>query len=296
MALTVALAPALPGVATRTRSALTGRRGPPVLQLYFDLAKLARKRPVVSRATTWIFTLAPAIVVAATLIAATLLPLDGRSGMLRFSGDLVAFAALLAVGRFALMLASLDTGSSFEGMGASREAMVSTLVEPALFLAFVVLVIGTGDLSLSGLLGEPLARLWPRAAAALVLTAISVFLVLLAENARVPVDDPATHLELTMIHEVMILDHSGPSLALLLYGSALKMALFAAIVARLVVSRLAMPVAATVVVVAIGMVGVAAVVGVVESVMARLRLPRVPQFLVTASALSALALFLGLIA
>jgi formate hydrogenlyase subunit 4 len=295
LGLLLVIAPLLPGLATKTKSWLTSRRGAPVLQLYFDLGKLWRKRSTYSRTTTWLFRLAPVAVVATALGAACLLPLDGRQALLRFSGDLVAFASLLALGRFALVLAGLDTGSSFEGMGASREVTFSTFAEAALFLGFVTLVLLTGSLSLSGMLGEALVSAWGRAAAALALVAISMFLVLLAENARVPVDDPATHLELTMIHEVIVLDHSGPELGLILYGSALKLAVFGALLVGVLLPRATLPKPFAAGALAGGLMLVAVAVGVVEGVMARLRLTRVPQFLVAASALAALAAFLVLL-
>ena len=285
-------APAMPGIAVKTKSLLTGRRGAPVLQLYSDLWKLLRKGTVYSRTTTWVFRAGPVVVLASLLVAALFLPLDGRAAPARFAGDLVAFAGLLALGRFALVLAGLDTGSSFEGMGASREVTIATFAEPALFLCFIALVLATGDTSLSGMLGTPLAAAWPRAGASLSLVGISLFGLLLAENSRVPVDDPATHLELTMIHEVIILDHSGPDLALILYGSALKLAVFGVLIVSVFVPRagLAGPVAVAVLFAGLAVVAVA--VGVVESVMARLRLSRVPQLLVGAAALALFGIIL----
>jgi formate hydrogenlyase subunit 4 len=279
-------------VATRTRAFLTGRRGAPVYQLYSDLAKLWRKGVVYSTSTTWIFRMAPVAVVVTAILAACLLPLDGREAVVSFSGDLIAFASLLALGRFALVLAGLDTGSSFEGMGASREVTFASFAEPALFLCFISLVRATGSLSLGGMLGAPLTDAWPAAAPSLLMVGAALFAVLLAENSRVPVDDPATHLELTMIHEVIALDHSGPDLALILYGGALKLALFGALLVGVLLPRAHLPAAAALAVLAAGLLAVAALVGVVESVMARLRLDRVPQFLVAASALAFLAVVL----
>jgi formate hydrogenlyase subunit 4 len=286
------LAPALPGIANRTKSALTGRRGAPVLQLYSDLAKLWRKGVVYSRTTTLIFRLGPIVLLAATLVAATLLPLDGAAALLGFPGDLVAFAGLLGLGRFMLVLAAMDTGSSFEGMGASREVTIATFAEPALFLCFTVLVLATGQMELAGMFGIPLATAWPLAAPSLVLAAIGLFIVTLAETCRVPVDDPLTHLELTMIHEVMVLDHSGPDLALILYAGAVKMALFGCLVIGVVAPRAHQPRALAVAELVLGLALVAVAVGVVESVMARLRMNRVPQLLVAASALAGFALIL----
>jgi formate hydrogenlyase subunit 4 len=286
------VAPALPGVAGKTKSLLTGRRGPPVLQLYADLGKLVRKGRVYSRTTTLIFRAGPVVVLASLIVAALFLPLDGQEAPARFTGDLVAFAGLLALGRFALTLAGLDTGSSFEGLGASREVTIASFAEPTMFLCFIALVLATGDLSLSGMLGTPLAAAWPRAGASLSLVGISLFVLLLAENSRVPVDDPATHLELTMIHEVIVLDHGGPDLALILYSSALKLALFGVLVVSVFVPRASFSGPAALALLLAGLAVVAVAVGVVESVMARLRLVRVPQLLVGAAVLALFATIL----
>jgi formate hydrogenlyase subunit 4 len=292
LALVLALAPLLPGLTQRTRSLLTGRRGPPLLQLYADLAKLFRKGAVYSTTTGVIFRLAPVMFAATTLVAATLLPLDGHAAPLAFAGDVVAFAGLLALGRFALVLGALDTGSSFEGMGASREATLGSLVEPGMFLCFAALAIATHGTSLSTMLGERLGAVWRVAAPALAMVAGSLFVLALAENGRVPVDDPATHLELTMIHEVMVLDHGGPDLALILYGGAVKLALFGAMLVSVLVPRASLSPAAAIAVLVGGLAVTAVAVGIVESVMARLRLDRVPQFLVAASVLSTFAIML----
>jgi formate hydrogenlyase subunit 4 len=291
-AIVLLVAPALPGVALRTKSFLAGRRGAPVLQLYFDLWKLLHKGTVYSSTTTWVFRAGPVVVLASLVVALLLLPLDGRHALLPFAGDLVAFAGLLALGRFALVLAGLDTGSSFEGMGASREVTVASFAEPALFLCFIALVLATGDVSLSGMLGAPLRDAWAQAGAALTLVGISLFVLLLAENSRVPVDDPATHLELTMIHEVIVLDHSGRDLAVILYGAALKLALFAVLVVSVFAPRARLAALPAIAVLVAGMTLVAIGVGIVESVTARLRLNRVPQLLVGASVLALFSIIL----
>ena len=292
MLLVFGLAPALPGLANRTKSALTGRKGAPVLQLYSDLAKLWRKSVIYSRTTTFVFRLAPVVLLASTVLAAALLPFDGRVALLGFPGDLVAFAALLGLGRFVLVLAAMDTGSSFEGMGASREVTVASFAEPALFLCFTVLVLATGQSQLAGMFGRPLLEAWPLAAPSLVLAAISLFIVMLAETCRVPVDDPLTHLELTMIHEVMVLDHSGPDLALILYAGALKLALFGCLIVGVLAPRAHQPRLLALGELLVGLAAVAMAIGAVESVMARLRMNRVPQLLVAAGVLAGFALIL----
>jgi len=288
------LAPAVAGVATRTKSILTGRKGAPTLQLYFDLWKLVQRGAVFSETTTWIFRVAPVLVVATTLLAATVVPLDGRLSLIRFSGDAVAFAYALGLGRFFLVLAALDTGSSFEGMGASREVTFASIVEVGLFLSFGTLAVVTHEISLSGMLGAPFALHWAANAAALVMIGACLFALLLAECARVPVDDPATHLELTMVHEVMVLDHSGPDLALILYGSALKLAVLGAMVVSVLVPRANLSSAASVAVLGGGLIAVGVGVGIVEATMARLRLPKVPLYLAGASSLALFSLILVL--
>ena len=284
--------PLLLGVIWRVKAIVAGRQGPPLLQPYLDLLRLARKGAVYSRTTSWVFRAGPVVSLAAVLAAGLVVPLGGPEAAVSFTGDFVLLAYLLGLARFFTVLAALDTGSSFEGMGAAREVTYSALAEPALFLGLVSLVRSTGGLDLAHLLGAGLARSWSTDGPALLLVASAIFVVALAENARVPVDDPATHLELTMIHEVMVLDHSGPDLAMITYGACLKLWLFGALVVKLALgARLADPWAAFGAFVA-GELLFAVAVGLLESNMARLRLVRVPQMLIGASVLSGLALVL----
>jgi formate hydrogenlyase subunit 4 len=285
------LPPLLVGVVNRTKALVAGRRGPPLLQAYFDLAKLLRKGAVYSRTTSWIFRAGPIVGLAAIASAGLLLGMGGAPAVLAFDGDFVLFAYLLGLARFATALAALDTGSPFEGMGAAREVTFASLAEPALFLCLLVLARATGSLSLGGMLGAALPFAWSSAAPALVLAAIGLFVVALAENARIPVDDPNTHLELTMIHEVMVLDHGGPDFALILYGASMKLFLFGAILSRLVLGHGEGALLSEALFLA-GLLAFAVGVGLVESFMARLRMTRVPQLLVGASVLSAFALVL----
>jgi formate hydrogenlyase subunit 4 len=290
--ITLLLAPLVPGVATRTRAFLTGRRGSPVWQLYADLWKLSRRGVVYSRVATVPFRLVPVVALAGVVVAALLVPLDGRSSVFAFAGDVVAFAYTLALARFVLVVGALDTGSSFEGMGASREVTFATLVEFALFLGLAALSVATRQLSLSGVAGEPLADRWATAAPAFVIVAAGLFVLLLAECSRSPVDDPTTHLELTMIHEVMILDHSGPDLGVILYASALKLSVLAALLARVAWPVAHLDPAARLGMLAASLVLVGFLVGVVEGSMARLKLPKVPLYIAGGAALSALGLVL----
>lgn len=292
--LALALAPLLLGVINRTKAVIAGRNGQPLLQLYYDLWKLLRKGAVYSRATTWVFRAGPVVGLAAVLVAAAIVPFGGWPTLVGFSGDLILFAYLLALMRFFTVIAALDTGSSFEGMGASREVQFSALAEPAFLLGLAAVARATGSLSLHGMISSVSVALWTHLGAALALVAVVLLVVLLTESARIPVDDPNTHLELTMIHEVMVLDHSGPDLAFILYGAALKLWLLSALLVGLVIPiRSGNPWLDGAAVLA-GMLCCGVMLGVIESSMARLRLLRVPQLLVGAGVLAALALVLVL--
>lgn len=292
--LAATLAPLLPGVMNRVKAFFAGRTGPALLQPYRDLARLLRKGAVFSATTTALFRIAPAAGLAIMLLTVTLLPAGGFPALVRFPGDFLLLVGLLALARFILILAALDTGSSFEGMGASREAAFAALSEPALLLGLAASVRVSGETSLTGMMAAAGAGAWTTAGPALLLVLGALLAVFLTENARIPVDDPNTHLELTMIHEVMVLDHSGPDLALIEYGSALRLwALGALIVGLATPLRTAVPLADAGIFLA-GMLALAAFVGVLESAIARLRLLRVPQFLVGAIAFSVLALVLVL--
>ena len=291
--LALLLSPLLPGVINRTKALFAGRRGPPLLQIYFDLWKLLRKGAVYSRTTTWVFRAGPMLGLAAVLTAATLVPLGNFPALIAFPADFLFFAGLLGLMRFFTVIAALDTGSSFEAMGASREVFFSALAEPALLVALATLARQAGSYSLSTLFGQVSGGHWLHLGPVLALVMIALMIVLLAENARIPVDDPNTHLELTMIHEVMVLDHGGPDFAFIVYGAALKLWLLAALVVGMVVPATGVP-GLNLVLVMGGMSAVAVIVGVVESVMARLRLVLVPQLLVGAGALAAAAFLLGL--
>jgi len=292
--LTLLFPPLLLGVINRTKAFFAGRTGAPLLQPYYDMIRLWRKGSVFSRTTTWVFQAGPLVTLAATLAAALLMPLGNHPSPLAFNGDMILFAYLLGLGRFFTVAAALDTGSSFEGMGGAREAAFSCLAEPALFFALVVLARISSSLSLSGMLNNFPLTVWFGSGAALLLMVGSLFIILLAENCRIPFDDPNTHLELTMIHEVMVLDHSGPGLATVLYGASLKLFLLGALFVHITVpfrsGNFILDWSAFVG----SMVLLAVVIGTVESTMARLKLTRVPQLLISASILSAFAMLLVL--
>ena len=290
LGLLVLAPPLVPGLIAKTKAVAAGRKGPPILQPYRDIWKLLGKGAVYSKTTTWLFRAGPIVTLAAAMCAGLLSPLLGPSSPLGFAGDVVLFAYLLGLGRFFTMVAALDTGSSFEGMGASREAAFSALAEPTLFLVLAILCIPAGSPSFAAAWAALPWQTWIAAHPPLIAAAVALFVVLLAENSRIPVDDPNTHLELTMIHEVMVLDHSGPDFAFILYGSAVKLFLFASLLVHILVP---IPAGLTgLPMFAAGMLGVAIVVGIVESITARIRLIRVPQFLIGASVVAALGLLI----
>jgi len=284
--------PLLLGVINKTKAFFAGRVGPPLLQAYYDLFKLFQKGSVFSQTTTWVFRAGPIVGLVTAAIAVLLVPLTDSHAPVSFTGDLILLAYLLGLGRFFTASAALDTGSAFEGMGAAREVTFACLAEPAFFLGLLVLAKLTGSLQLTGMLGSSLAPHWLTAGASLALVLLSWFIVLLAENCRIPFDDPNTHLELTMIHEVMVLDHSGPAFGMILYGAALKLFVFGALVVRLAVPVntgvpwLDWPIFAG------SMLVVAVVIGVLESTMARLRLTQVQVLLLAACLLSAFGVIL----
>jgi len=290
--------PLLLGIINKTKAWFAGRNGPPVLQLYYDLARLMRKGMVISQTTTWMFQIGPIITLAAILLAGTLVPLAGFNAPINFPGDLVLFAYLFALGRFFTTSAALDTGSSFEGMGAAREVTFACLSEPALFLGFLVLIKLSGQWSLTPMLHKPMTMaataLSSLPIASLVLVAAGLFVVLLAENSRIPVDDPNTHLELTMIHEVMVLDHSGPLLGVILYGAAVKLFVLSAVLLHLIVPFQTGIMPLDWALFAVEIMAVAVLIGIVESVMARLQMRHVPTLLVAAILFCGFGFFLML--
>ena len=284
------LAPLLLGVINKTKARCAGRTGQPLLQAYYDIIKQLRKGVVYSKTTTWIFRAGPVVGLSAVLVALAIVPLGGISAPLAFSGDLLLLAYILGVMRFFTVIAALDTGSSFEGMGASREVLYSALAEPAFLIGLAAIARVTGIMSLSQML--PSAHFF---SPEVVLVVVALLVVFLCENARIPFDDPNTHLELTMIHEVMVLDHSGPDFAFILYSAALKLWVLGLVIVGMISPSPAgsfwlVPVLTTI----CGMILLAVFVGIIESTMARLRLIRIPQLLVAAGSLSAFAFILAM--
>jgi formate hydrogenlyase subunit 4 len=296
-ALLLGVAPLTVAVIKRVKARLQCRVGPPLLQPYRDLAKLFRKQPVVSETTSWLFAVTPYLVFAATVTAGLLMPTFCSQLPLNFAGNIIAIVYLLAVGTFFLILAGLDAGSAFGGMGSSREAVVASLTEPAMIVAIFAVALTAGSTNLSTIVDHT-ARLQGIVVdpAPHVLALAALFIVALAETGRVPVDNPATHLELTMIHEATVLEYSGRHLALLEWAAGIKLLLFLTLLANLFApwgiathpgaGALALGLA----VYLVKVLGLAAVIGVVESMFAKLRLFRLPDLLGLAFILGLLAL------
>jgi formate hydrogenlyase subunit 4 len=268
------LAPLLPGIINKVKAWVAGRRGPPVLQLYYDLAKLWKKGIVLSTAASPMHVMGPAISWIAIASAALLLPVGSADSPLSFRGDALVLVYLLALSRFCIAGAAMETGSAFEGMGAAREVSYAVLTEAAFITALLTLCVQTGTVSLA-------TMLTPSAGAGAALLAAGLFGVLLVENCRVPFDDPNTHLELTMVHEVMVLDHSGPPLAVILHGAALKMLLFSVLLAQAVLPIGELPFFQSIGALLAAVLVLMILAGLVESLMARLAFRRVPLLLTT---------------
>ena len=277
------LAPLVPGIINRVKAKAAGRRGPPLLQLYYDLARLWRKSVVMSTHASPGFVVGPAVAWVAVTGAALLVPLGPAGASLSFRGDVLLMLYLLALARFCTGWAALETGSAFEGMGVAREVSYAVLAEASMVAGMLALSVNTGSVSL-------VAMLSPSVDAGAALLAAGLFVVLLAENCRGPFDDPNTHLELTMIHEVMVLDHSGPPLAVILHGASMKLLLFAVLLTQAVLPIGAFAPLAAVGALAAGVLVVAVAVGLVESLLARLAFRRVPLLLTTAFLLCLFAL------
>ena len=287
------LAPVLPGVILKVKALFAGKTGPPLLIRWYTLIKLLRKGSVYSDSTGFVFRLGPVVGCATALLALLFFPFAGLPPLLFFTGDIIVVLYALGLGRFCTVLAALDTASPFEGMGAAREVFFASLAEIGLFVTLILLHRMGGGLSLAGWFAGPQAiSLAGTQGALLLLVIVALFLLLLAENSRVPVDDPATHLELTMIHEVMILDHSGPDLALIEFGAHCRLLFSACLVASLLRPPLAAGTLANGLVFVGLLALVYAAVGVTESITARLRMPLVPKFILTSFALVFFAIIL----
>jgi formate hydrogenlyase subunit 4 len=281
------LAPLFPGIINRVKALFAGRKGPPVLQLYYDLFKLFQKKPLYSKTTSAIFQLAPTISILAIISIALFIPFGHQPALFSFTGDIIFIVYLLALSRLFTVLAALDTGSSFEGMGASREVSFAVFVEPSLFLIFAALAKNTHLLSLSAIYQSILEGPFQNFAPFLILIAIVLFIIILVENCRIPIDDPNTHLELTMIHEVMVLDYTSANLGVILYASSLKLWILSALLSSFLIPAHVGWVQELYFLLSMGMIAV--LIGVIESIMARFRLIEVFDLLFLALAAASFA-------
>lgn len=280
------------GIVVRTKSIFSGRKGPGIFQPIKDIIRLFRKGSVYSTTSSFIFQIAPSIYFASVIMAILFIPFGNVSGVLSFKGDFVFFAYVLALGKFFMIIGALDTGSSFEGMGASREALYSMLVEPAFFILMGSLALLTGYTSFAEIFAS--LHFGTHISYAIGVLATFVFVIIaMVENSRMPVDDPKTHLELTMVHEVMILDNSGFDLGLIMHAINLKFAMYGAIIANFFLTpgyewyfSIPIYIAAQVL--------FAIIVGTIESFMARFRMNHNPQFIFMLTSIS-LLIFLGVL-
>lgn len=278
------------GIILRTRSLTSGRKGPGIMQPVRDIIKLFKKGSIYSETTSVIFRVAPVVSFSSVLIACLVIPFGSSKGVVSFDGDFVFFAYILALGKFFSIISAMDTGSSFEGMGASREALYSMLAEPAFFILIGSFALFTGNTSFYKIFSS--LHLGSSITYTLGLLASFVLIMIsMIENSRMPVDDPKTHLELTMIHEVMILDNSGFDLGLILSTGYLKFAMYGAIIADFFIGGLSLTVALVLFLLIQFLYAV--IVGVIESFMARFRMSHNPQFIFALSSVSFL-IFLGM--
>jgi len=283
-----------PGIIIRTKSIASGRKGPGIFQPLKDIGVLLRKGSVFSDTTGLIFRIAPSVTLASLAGAMLLLPFAEQKAVLSFEGDFILFAYLLALGKFFTIIAALDTGSSFEGMGASREALFSMLVEPAFFVLLATFAMFTGYTSFSVIFNHFFITGNDYVLIYSIIGAYLFVQIAMVENSRLPVDDPKTHLELTMIHEVMILDYSGFDKALIHMGTYLKFAIYGSLIYNLVVP------AGWNIMLQIGLFlavqGLfAAVIGFTESFRARNKMNKNPKFILTLSAIALVAFIVILI-
>jgi len=296
LGLLLLLAPFLAGFSKTAKARLQTRRGPGLLQPYRDLHKLLRKGMVIPDTASWIFGVTPYILFVTTLLAGLMIPTVSAQAPLSWAGGALAVVYLLALGRFFLALAGLDTGSSFGGLGSSREMTISAIAEPALMLAIFTVALSAGSTNLSTVAESALGQSWRFLAPSQMLAFAALFVVLIAETGRIPVDNPATHLELTMIHEAMILEYSGPLLALVEWSASIKQLVLMTLLVNVffpfgLSPDWSAPALASSLSLFIGkLLLLAGVVVLVETTNAKLRLFRVPELLAVAFILSALAL------
>lgn len=282
-----------PGVIALTKAKIVGRKGASVLQPFFDSVRLLKKGNVYSATTSWIFKIAPVIYISTVLLAVFFIPLGNKKAVLSFEGDFVLFAYLLALGKFLMILAAMDTGSGFEGMGANREAFYSLLAEPAFFIVVASMALLTNNTSFFDLFNN----LHLESELSYLIGILAVYILLwiaMVENSRLPVDDPKTHLELTMVHEVMVLDYSGFDLALIQLANGVKFAIYGALIFNFILPMQNYFAAQLLILVVIEILFAFAV-GALETFRARNKMAKNPQWIISLSALAIVGFLAALI-
>ena len=279
------------GVIKKTKAFWAGRKGVFLFQPWWDFVKLMKKDSVVSDTTTWIFKFTPILIFATTLFAGLFVPMLGGSSVINMQGGFILFAYLLGLGKFFALLSAMDTGSSFEGMGASREACFTTIVEPAFFIIMASLIALSGNYTFESLF-LILESAGGLGILIMILAVLALVVMLLTECCRVPVDDPTTHLELTMIHEVMILDNSGQDLGLITWAAGIKMVILESLIAALLIPTHLLGFGYSALAYVVALFVIAVFVGTLESAIARLRMSHVFEFIFAMSSFALIILSL----
>ena len=278
------------GVIKKTKAFWAGRKGVSLFQPLYDFIRLLKKDFVISRTTSVVFKTAPVVAIASVLAASLFVPMASGSALINIEAGFVIFAYILGLGKFFSLISAMDTGSSFEGMGASREACFTTIVEPAFFMIIASVMALSGNFTFTSLKGI-LENAGSYGILITIFAVAALFLMILIEGSRVPVDDPTTHLELTMIHEVMILDNSGSDLALLTWGNSIKMLLISSLIANILIPAHFSALASTTLYLFI-IFAISVIIGTVESGMARIRMSHVFEFVFIMSSFALVVLSL----
>lgn len=278
------------GVIKKTKAFWAGRKGVSLFQPLYDFIRLMKKDFVISRTTSVVFKIAPVIAISSVLAASLFVPMATGTALINIQAGIIIFAYVLGLGKFFSLISAMDTGSSFEGMGASREACFTTIVEPAFFMIIASIMALTGNFTFTSLKGI-LENAGSYGILITIFAVVALFLMILIEGSRVPVDDPTTHLELTMIHEVMILDNSGSDLALLTWGNSIKMLLISSLIANILIPAHFSELVSTALYLFI-IFAISVIIGTVESGMARIRMSHVFEFVFIMSSFALVVLSL----
>ena len=278
------------GVIKKTKAFWAGRKGVSLFQPLYDFIRLMKKDFVISRTTSVVFKIAPVVTISSVLAASLFVPMATGTALINIQAGIIIFAYVLGLGKFFSLISAMDTGSSFEGMGASREACFTTIVEPAFFMIIASIMALTGNFTFTSLKGI-LENAGSYGILITIFAVVALFLMILIEGSRVPVDDPTTHLELTMIHEVMILDNSGSDLALFTWGNSIKMLLISSLIANILIPAHFSELASTALYLFI-IFAISVIIGTVESGMARIRMSHVFEFVFIMSSFALVVLSL----